>query len=314
MYFFVILLVIVYWIVYGNWIGGCLVASSFLILIYSINRCKKEEKRLQMKIQPKKWIITQGENMEFVPEILGINSWSNDYIFEIEYEIHTKLHNTKECKKTEIVWKHGRKSDSFLTEKMKECDSYILCLKSVTWRDLTGVYKGKKELNDRLKFLVMPTYYELGEMRDRIQNIDYDEQGFEYDGVRKYQEGDRLSRIHWNLYASKKQLFVRKNEEETQERVKLGLDFSTVPKKRISEYLSVFYSISLFYIQEGIEQEIYYGNHMFLLKNIEQYEDLFADIFEMGMEKPSYEISGIQKIILDEEQKDIQQYLYDMEL
>lgn len=314
MYFFVIALEIVYWIVYGNWIGGCLVASSFLILIYSINRCKKEEKQLQIKIRPQKWIITQGESMEFVPEISGISSWSNDYIFEIEYELHANLHNTKECKKTKIVWNQRVEKVPFFIEKIKECDSYILYLKSITWKDLTGTYKGKKELDDCLKFLVMPVYYELGEMRNRVQNIDFNEQGFEYDGVRKYQEGDKLSRIHWNLYASKKQLFVRKNEEEQQECIMLGLDLLSVPEKRISEYLSVFYSISLFYIQEGMEQEIYYGNHRFLLKNIEQYEELFADIFEMGIEKLSYEIAGMQKIILDEKEKDIQQYLYDMEL
>lgn len=314
MYFFVMLFAVVYWIIYGNWIGGCLVASLFLILIYSIRRCKKEEKQLEIKLKAKNYVIMQGESIVIIPEILGIDSWSNDYVFEVEYELKTKLHHTKEHKRVKILWNEKTKSKSFFVEKMKECDCYRLNLKSITWKDLTGIYKGKKEFNECLNFLVMPNYYELGEMENRLRNINSDEYGSEYDGVRKYREGDRLSRIHWNLYAAKKQLFVRENEEDIQESIKIGVDFSGIPRNKISEYLSVFYSISLFYMEESMEQEIYYGNHKFILKNIEQYEDLFADIFEVGSQKLSCEIPEMQKIIFDEEEKDIEQYLYDMEL
>lgn len=50
----------------------------------------------------------------------------------------------------------------------------------------------------------------------------------------------------------------------------------------------------------GVNQEIYYGNHMFLLKYIEQYEELFTDIFECGISEISMEIPNIQAITLDD--------------
>lgn len=83
---------------------------------------------------------------------------------------------------------------------------------SVSWEDLTGMYKVKKEFNKQISFLVMPKRYEMGSMQEKIARRDLMEQGFEYDGVRKYQEGDRISRVHWNLYAATGGLWVRKNE------------------------------------------------------------------------------------------------------
>ena len=56
----------------------------------------------------------------------------------------------------------------------------------------------------------MPKRYEMGFMQEKIARRDLMEQGFEYDGVRKYQEGDRISRVHWNLYAATGGLWVRK--------------------------------------------------------------------------------------------------------
>ena len=140
------------------------------------------------------------------------------------------------------------------------------------------------------------------------------EQGFEYDGVRKYREGDRLSRIHWNLYATSRDLWVRKNEDEAQESVKIAISLKDINKDRISDYFAVVYSVLLFYMNAGVNQEIYYGNHMFLLKHIEQYEELFTDIFECGISEISMEIPNIQAITLDDNIKNIQKYLYEMEL
>ena len=61
-------------------------------------------------------------------------------------------------------------------------------------------------------------------------------------------------------------------------------------------------------------QEIYYGNHRFLLKHTEQYEELFTDIFEQGMSEISADVSDLQMVMMDDKIEDIQKYLYDMEL
>ena len=160
----------------------------------------------------------------------------------------------------------------------------------------------------------MPHSYELGTMNDRLKKMNSCEQGFEYDGVRKYREGDRLSRIHWNLYATSRDLWVRKNEDEAQESVKIAISLKDINKDRISDYFAVVYSVLLFYMNAGVNQEIYYGNHMFLLKHIEQYEELFTDIFCGKYELSSDPMEHLYKIPLCEKGQDLQKFLYDMEL
>ncbi len=288
-------------------------ASLFLVLIYSISRCKKEEKQLEFKVNVQERIITQGDMIKIIPEISGIHSWKDDYIFEVEYEIESKFHGTKIKNRQKIRWDQKTK-DIFFTEKPLDCDSLILHLVSVSWEDLTGIYKIKKQLNQRIRILVMPQVYELGVMNDKFQRMNSKEQSFEYDGVRKYHEGDRLSRIHWNLYATTRDLWVRENEDEMEENIKIGISFQNVAAEKASDYFSMFYSISLFYMDHGIHQEVYYGNHRFLLEHTEQYEELFTDIFEQGMSEISAEIPQIQMIVMDEKVQDIQKYLYDMEL
>ena len=314
MYFFVMVFAAVYWIIYGNWIGGCLMASLFLVLIYSIRRCKREKKQLEFKMNVKDWVIKEGEVLQIVPAISGIVSWNNDYIFEIEYEIEAKFREKKKQIKQKLRWNQNLGEITFSTEELKECDRYILHLKSVAWEDLTGLYKVKKKCDQKIRFLVMPISYDLEEMNQKLQKQQLCEQGFEYAGVRAYQEGDKISRIHCNLYASTRQLWVRKNEDESEDYVKIGLDLTDVSKDDFSDYFSVFYSVSRFYMNAGFYQEIYYGTHCFLLKDIEQYEELFTDIFNEGIQELPEGISGIQKIKLDDSEQDVQKYLYDMEL
>lgn len=289
-------------------------ASLFLVLIYSISRCKKEEKQLKFKIRSQDVVIKEGEEVRIIPEISGLVFKKNDYIFEIEYEIVAGLRQIKKKKKIKLCWKNETKDQIFFAERMKECDHYLLRVTSIAWEDLTGSYRAKKEVDQEISVLVMPLAYELGKMNEKFQSMRLGAQGFEYDGIRSYQKGDKLSRIHWNLYASTRQLWVRKSEEEVEEYIKLGIDLCDIDKKQISDYFSLFYSISLFYIEEGFWQEIYYGTHRFLLKDMEQYEELFTDIFQEGIQRLSGELSTVQIIRLDDQESDIQKYIYDMEL
>ena len=314
MYFFVIIFAAVYWIIYGNWIGGCLMASLFLILIYSISCCKKEEKQLEFNIKAQDVVIKEGEELKLIPEITGLIFGRNDYIFDIEYEMEGSFRHIKKKKKIKLCWRNESKDQKFFTEKIKECDHYIFRIKSIAWNDLTGSYRVKKEISKEISVLVMPRSYELGRMNEKLRSMKLGAQGFEYDGVRAYQEGDKLSRIHWNLYAATRQLWVRKSEEEVEDYMKLGIDLCDLDQAQISDYFSVFYSISLFYMEEGIWQEIYYGTHCFLLKDIEQYEELFTDIFQEGLQRLSGELSKVQIIRLNDQERNIEKYIYDMEL
>ena len=107
---------------------------------------------------------------------------------------------------------------------------------------------------------------------------------------------------------------MRKNEEEEEERVKIGLSLADIEKDRISDYMAAFYSISFFLKSQGVIQEIYYGEHKYLLCHIEQYEELFTDIFCGEYELSSDPMEHLYKIPLCEKGQDLQKFLYDMEL
>ena len=75
-----------------------------------------------------------------------------------------------------------------------------------------------------------------------------------------------------------------------------------------------FRSISFFLKSQGVIQEIYYGEHKYLLCHIEQYEELFTDIFCGKYELSSDPMEHLYKIPLCEKGQDLQKFLYDMEL
>ena len=194
-------------------------ASLFVVLAYSVCRCQSEQKQMILTIEMDSLVLTEGDEAEIRLRIHGITSKINSYTFRLEYEMTSKFRKQRMRKKKNIVWNPQEGDSITLSEMITECDSYHIQICSVSWEDLTGMYKVKKEFNKQISFLVMPKRYEMGSMQEKIARRDLMEQGFEYDGVRKYQEGDRISRVHWNLYAATGGLWVRKNEEEEEERV-----------------------------------------------------------------------------------------------
>ena len=174
-------------------------------------------------------VLTEGDEAEIRLRIHGITSKINSYTFRLEYEMTSKFRKQRMRKKKNIVWNPQEGDSITLSEMITECDSYHIQICSVSWEDLTGMYKVNKEFNKKTSFLVMPKRYEMGFMQEKIARRDLMEQGFEYDGVRKYQEGDRISRVHWNLYAATGGLWVRKNEEEEEEYYprEFDIDFTT---------------------------------------------------------------------------------------
>lgn len=289
-------------------------ASLFVVLGYSVRRCRSEQDQLRLIPEMDTLVLTEGENAVIQLRIHGISSKKNCYTFRLEYEMTSKFREKKIRKKKKIVWDPQEGDSITVSEMIDECDSYYIRLCSVAWEDLTGIYKVKKELKEQISFLVMPKRYEMGFMKEQIARRDLMEQGFEYDGVRQYREGDRISRVHWNLYAATGGLLVRKNEEEEEERVRIGLSLSEVSKDRISDYLTTFYSISFFLTLQGVIQEIYYGQHKYLLCQMEQYEELFTDIFCEEWKLSSESMEHFYKIPLCEKGQDLKKFLYDMEL
>lgn len=287
-------------------------ASLFLILISSILRCKREKDRIHVLPEALEHVITEGDNIRFNIEVLGA-PFMNSRQFELDYTVESVLRNQKKKKTMRFVW--GKQEGSaVLSAKMKICDDYVIRFTEIRWKDVTGIYTEKKDLQKEINFLVMPKRFSMEVMSQKFTSQRLLEQGFEYDGIREYREGDKLSRIHWKLYAGKGDLLVRKEEEDS-DPTEICIEVKTWKEKQFSNYFAAFYSISGFLLDEGIPQKIYFGKSSFDLNHMEQYEELFTKIFLEDLQYPvSKEHEKALKIDIGDGKQTMEDYLYDMEI
>ena len=144
-------------------------ASLFVVLAYSVCRCQSEQKQMILTIEMDSLVLTEGDEAEIRLRIHGITSKINSYTFRLEYEMTSKFRKQRMRKKKNIVWNPQEGDSITLSEMITECDSYHIQICSVSWEDLTGMYKVKKEFNKQISFLVMPKRYEMGSMQERSQ-------------------------------------------------------------------------------------------------------------------------------------------------
>lgn len=314
MYFFLMIFGIIYWLIYGNWIGGCLTASLFLVAVFSIYVSEKEKNQMELLIELNNRILTENDVLEILCKIKG-RRFQNTRHCELEYVTKSVLHGKERKKSVQFLWGKMEKTDIFMKQKFKTCDLYkirFICLK---WKDMTGLYTVKKEFLMEEEFLVMPKRFLLETMNDKIRKMQMEQDGFEYDGIRTYRPGDKMSKIHWKLFAGNGELYVRKSENEAMDPVAIGLDISSLEKKQYSDYFSIFYSISGFFLDKGIPQKIYFGNSSYVLQSLDQYEELFTKIFcEDLTQSIVSNDKDMLKIPFYKRGQNVEDYLYDMEL
>lgn len=267
-----------------------------------------------LTVELKERILIENDVLEAACKIDG-RRFLNTRRCELEYVIESVLRGKKRKKTIRFPWGKLEKDQILMKRKFQECDLYKIRFVSLKWRDLTGLYTVKKELFMEEEVLVMPKRFPLEAMNDKLQKIRLEEEGFEYDGIRMYHPGDRLSRIHWKLFAGKGELYVRKSEDETADPTAIALDISDLKKKQYSDYFSVFYSVSGFLLDEGIPQKIFFGESCYFLKSFEQYEELFTKIFRENLKQPIAESEqDMIKITLGSRGQNVEDYVYDMEL
>ena len=128
-------------------------ASLFVVLAYSVCRCQSEQKQMILTIEMDSLVLTEGDEAEIRLRIHGITSKINSYTFRLEYEMTSKFRKQRMRKKKNIVWNPQEGDSITLSEMITECDSYHIQICSVSWEDLTGMYKVKKEFNKYLFLL-----------------------------------------------------------------------------------------------------------------------------------------------------------------
>ena len=143
-------------------------ASLFVVLAYSVCRCQSEQKQMILTIEMDSLVLTEGDEAEIRLRIHGITSKINSYTFRLEYEMTSKFRKQRMRKKKNIVWNPQEGDSITLSEMITECDSYHIQICSVSWEDLTGMYKVKKEFKQTNIFLVMQNDMKWDLCRKRI--------------------------------------------------------------------------------------------------------------------------------------------------
>lgn len=314
MYFIIMILCIIYWVIYGNLIGGCLTASLFLVLFFSICFAKREKNIINLSMEPKERIISEEEKMEMIIELTG-KLFRNSRYCEVEYIVESSLGKKKEKRKFCFLWGKSEIRPVIIDELCTECDFYRIRFTELKWKDLTGLYAVKKTINNVEDFLVMPKKFSMENMNNQYQMKEEQQSPFEYDGIRAYHPGDKLSRIHWKIFAGKGDLFVRESGEEKSETVNIVLSLRKVKQNQYSDYFSTFYSVAQFFLDHNIHLNIYFGNSFMKLESIDQYEELFTKIFceDLWVDKCTDEADGLQ-IFVSKGRQTVEDYAYDMEI
>ena len=110
-----------------------------------------QNKQMILTIEMDSLVLTEGDEAEIRLRIHGITSKINSYTFRLEYEMTSKFRKQRMRKKKNIVWNPQEGDSITLSEMITECDSYHIQICSVSWEDLTGMYKVKKEFNKQNK-------------------------------------------------------------------------------------------------------------------------------------------------------------------
>ena len=121
----------------------------WLILSAGVSQNKKQ---MILTIEMDSLVLTEGDEAEIRLRIHGITSKINSYTFRLEYEMTSKFRKQRMRKKKNIVWNPQEGDSITLSEMITECDSYHIQICSVSWEDLTGMYKVKKDFNKQISF------------------------------------------------------------------------------------------------------------------------------------------------------------------
>ena len=173
------------------------------------------------------------------------------------------------------------------------CDEVHITVAKIKMRDMTGLFWADKFVKAKAAVLIMPDAYPLGRMSDQAVEAKTMDP-YEYDGLKEYRPGDKGSRIHWKLLAGKNLLMVKDMEEEREEKLFI---FLSLPEwgEAYDDFFTVFFSVSKFFLEQGMPQTIYWGTKEYYLERYQQYEELFGEMFasDFGGDFENREHEGI---------------------
>ena len=272
----IIILSVIYVILYQNIIGGCLLASLFVLVLFSWWNVRRKTSKLKIEVSLDRPAASRKEEIHLKGIFEGIRCLDAAEC-EVTYQVRYWLMGRKKVIKERFEYS-GKESEGFLIPlKFDHCDEVHITVAKIKMRDMTGLFWADKFVKVKAGVLIMPDAYPLGRMSDQsVEAKTMDP--YEYDGLKEYRPGDKGSRIHWKLLAGKNLLMVKDTEEEREEKL---LIFLSLPERgeAYDDFFAVFFSVSKFFLEQGMPQTIYWGTKEYYLERYQQYEELFGEMF-----------------------------------
>lgn len=272
----IIFLSMIYVILYQNIIGGCLLASLFVLVFISWWDVRRKASKLKAEVCLEPKAASRHEEILLKGFLSGIRCLDTVEC-EVTYQVRYWLMGRKKVRKEKFRFA-GRGERGFqIPLKFEHCDEVHITVAKIRMRDMTGLFWAEKFVKAKAGVLIMPDAYPLGLMFDRAVEAKTKNQ-FEYDGLKEYHPGDKSSRIHWKLLAGKNLLMVKDMEDEKEEKLFVRLSLPG-QEEAFDDFFTVFFSVSKFFLEQGTPQTILWGTRDFYLERYQQYEELFGEMF-----------------------------------
>lgn len=246
---------LIYFLLYQNVIGGCLVASMSFVLMYSFYIGRKMIHDVDISFDQHKKIYRQGEKYQIVIEV------PKQKIFETrEIEVviqYTSVIEQKVRKKRQVVLLQRRTDGKVTIEyELKYSDYIYVEIDEFSMIDLCGCFRFHKKVKFHEKILVFPKDYpiEYGEISDSIE---------EYGNIRLFGDKTKEKKTDVVIYLDLENVIY-----ESSVAIRAG-------------YMNVFYSISASLLKHDYKQTFLVGDERYAIQKWEDYLPLFQRVFEV---------------------------------
>lgn len=296
----IIILSMIYVVLYQNIIGGCLLASLFVLVFLSWWNVRQKTSKLRIEVSLDRKAAARNEDIHLKGIFTGIRCL-DAVECEVTYQVRYWLMGRKKVIKEKFEYSGDAAVGFEIPLQFEHCDEVHITVAKIRMRDMTGLFWAEKFVKSKAGVLIMPDAYPLGFMLDKAVEAKTGSQ-FEYDGLKEYRSGDKGSRIHWKLLAGKNLLMVKDMEDDKEEKLSLCLSLPE-QEEAFDDFFTVFFSISKFFMEQGIPQLICWGTREFYLERYQQYEELFGEMFASDFDEDPgrRENEGIHIFMRDEE-------------
>ncbi len=255
MYLLFIAFSIFYFLIYENVIGGCLVASLIVVLIYSYFKGRKLIHTVNVSFNDYKKVYLQGEQFELIMEVPRQNLFEMREL-SVTVEYYSVIRKSLEKHTHTLHMRRRMDGKEVVTYPLNFCDAINIEIKEIQLDGLCGVFHFKKPIDFSETIFVLPM--ELPILNGYISKDLKDYGNFKYLGSKE--EGSEENPV---IYLDIENLLY-----EDEEMVR-------------SLYLPLVFSVSNSMLQNGYKHEITFGKELYFIASWNDYFPVFRRLFDL---------------------------------